>query len=380
MTDYHPLIARAVEGLGRSTGEARRSLYERARNALVTQLRGVDPPLSELEITKERLALEDAIRKVEADAARKARAEPRPAAPPPPRRDRAPADSGRAETRRAEPVAPRQSAGAANDGVAAERAAPPTARERLLNARSPAPAKRDSTRNFRDVISEAHDLGGASARAAQSARDTRNSYGSQRPPPIDDAEPESLNHYGTEGDADDLSAEHYDPRQIRNREPIYDREDNDGVLQPARHALQPPDDEPAQPRPARNYRGLVKLVVALIILCGLVATISWQWPHINGIYHYIAQIGAKQPSQTNREAASQPKFGGRVPQEQGAAQAPAQAPGSQTAPPVAVAQRVVLYEEDFERSAGQALCRLGHLAHRDGFARTGAGAGTCGPC
>src|SRR3984957_6885116 len=133
MTDYHPLIARAVEGLGRSTGEARRSLYERARNALVTQLRGVDPPLSESEITKERLALEDAIRKVEADAARKARAEPRPAAPPPPRRDRAPADSGRAdsgradsgradsgraETRRAEPVAPRQSAGATNDGAA----------------------------------------------------------------------------------------------------------------------------------------------------------------------------------------------------------------------------------------------------------------------
>jgi hypothetical protein len=84
MTDYHPLIARAVEGLDRSTGEARRALYERARTALVTQLRGVDPPLSESEITKERLALEDAIRKVEADA-RKARAEQRA----PPRRCRA---------------------------------------------------------------------------------------------------------------------------------------------------------------------------------------------------------------------------------------------------------------------------------------------------
>ena len=82
MTDYHPLIARAVEGLDRSTGEARRALYERARTALVTQLRAVDPPLSESEITKERLALEDAIRKVEADAARKARADQRaPAAP-----------------------------------------------------------------------------------------------------------------------------------------------------------------------------------------------------------------------------------------------------------------------------------------------------------
>src|SRR5580658_8675555 len=104
MTDYQPLIARAVEGLGKSTGEARRALYERARSALVTQLRNVEPPLSESEITRERLSLEEAIRKVEADAARKlrmdarieARSEPRfeprplkpigrpaPAAPPP---------------------------------------------------------------------------------------------------------------------------------------------------------------------------------------------------------------------------------------------------------------------------------------------------------
>src|ERR1700726_3457492 len=73
MTDYQPLIARAVQGLGKSTGEARRALYERARTALVTQLRGVVPALSESDITRERLALEEAIRKVEAEAARKSR-------------------------------------------------------------------------------------------------------------------------------------------------------------------------------------------------------------------------------------------------------------------------------------------------------------------
>src|SRR5580700_8006806 len=77
MTDYQPLIARAIEGLGKSTGEARRTLYERARSALVTQLRSVEPALSESEITRERLSLEEAIRKVEADAARKARMEAR---------------------------------------------------------------------------------------------------------------------------------------------------------------------------------------------------------------------------------------------------------------------------------------------------------------
>ena len=71
MADYYPLIARAIAGLDKNTGEARRALYERARTALVAQLRGTEPPLQESEITKERLALEEAIRKVEAEAARR---------------------------------------------------------------------------------------------------------------------------------------------------------------------------------------------------------------------------------------------------------------------------------------------------------------------
>src|SRR5947209_14896181 len=73
MADYYPLINKAVAGLEKSTGEARRALYNRARTALVTQLRGVQPALSESDITRERLALEEAIRKVEAEAARKSR-------------------------------------------------------------------------------------------------------------------------------------------------------------------------------------------------------------------------------------------------------------------------------------------------------------------
>src|SRR6059058_460776 len=78
MADYHPLIARAVAGLEKNTGENRRALYERARVALVAQLRGVVPALDESEITRERLALEEAIRKVEAEAARHAREMARP--------------------------------------------------------------------------------------------------------------------------------------------------------------------------------------------------------------------------------------------------------------------------------------------------------------
>jgi hypothetical protein len=69
MADYYPLIAKAVAGLEKSTGETRRALYDRARTALLAQLRGVEPALSEPDITRERLALEEAIRKVEGEVA-----------------------------------------------------------------------------------------------------------------------------------------------------------------------------------------------------------------------------------------------------------------------------------------------------------------------
>src|SRR6185503_6853715 len=89
MADYYPLVAKAVAGLEKNTGEGRRLLYERARTALVAQLRGMnDPPLTEAEITRERLALEEAIRKVEAEAARRGRDAPR--AEPGPKADQGP--------------------------------------------------------------------------------------------------------------------------------------------------------------------------------------------------------------------------------------------------------------------------------------------------
>src|SRR6202035_485118 len=91
MTDYHPLIARAVEGLDRSTGEARRALYERARNALVALLRSNQPALSAGDMINERLALEEAIGRAAADGARKSRNESRAAQRTEPRAAAAPA-------------------------------------------------------------------------------------------------------------------------------------------------------------------------------------------------------------------------------------------------------------------------------------------------
>jgi hypothetical protein len=67
MADYYPLIARAVEGLTERTPEARRAVYERARTALVTQLRSLNPPLSEADINRETVSLDNAISRVEAE-------------------------------------------------------------------------------------------------------------------------------------------------------------------------------------------------------------------------------------------------------------------------------------------------------------------------
>lgn len=69
MADYYPLLVRAISSLPQKTGEGRRAVYDRARTALMRQLRGVDPPLPEGEITRERMSLEEAIRRLEADYA-----------------------------------------------------------------------------------------------------------------------------------------------------------------------------------------------------------------------------------------------------------------------------------------------------------------------
>jgi hypothetical protein len=71
MAAYYSLITRAVAALDKNNGESRRALYEHARTALLAQLRSTEPALNESDITRERLALEDSIRKVETESARK---------------------------------------------------------------------------------------------------------------------------------------------------------------------------------------------------------------------------------------------------------------------------------------------------------------------
>ena len=68
MADYRELLRKAVEALPENNGAARRQVYEKARTALVSQLRAIQPPLPPREITQHRLQLEDCIRQVEQQA------------------------------------------------------------------------------------------------------------------------------------------------------------------------------------------------------------------------------------------------------------------------------------------------------------------------
>ena len=78
MTDYYPLIDTAVAALENNTSAARRTVYEYARSALVRQSRNKIPPLTEAELARERLALEQAILTVEAERGRRSSREPPP--------------------------------------------------------------------------------------------------------------------------------------------------------------------------------------------------------------------------------------------------------------------------------------------------------------
>ena len=225
MADYYPLIARAIAGLDPSApGESRRALYERARAALIAQLRSVEPPLSESEITRERLSLEEAVRKVESEAAQRARdatrsgggdtarsgaragdafrANTRPAARPgetsapssaPPFAGPPPTSSPAARPRPPAPPSRNDRPPLGQEGqrnLRADQSTPsprpppvpmpdaplPPTRERMGVARrgpdNNAP-QAPGMRGFRDIAADADDLGRAAAQATRSARRLR---------------------------------------------------------------------------------------------------------------------------------------------------------------------------------------------------------------
>jgi hypothetical protein len=269
MADYYPLVLRAVSGLDNSTGEIRRALYERARTALVNQLRNADPPLDESEITRERLALEEAIRRVEAEADKIAR-------------------SRAAEAAAAAAVAPEQPATVGDEGL----------------------------HSFHEVAAEAEELGGAAAEANRSARD------------VYDAVPR------------DAGAPPPPPPPPPAHEP-FDESD----------ALPPPpplEDEPEiRMRPRRSYGRLIVVILLVLIVGGAGGAAYWQRDALTSLIAKLRPEPAPAPPQQHAATpAAKPKIVDRIKQNNGATQ-------TANAPAAAVAQKVVLYEEEADNPQGK---------------------------
>ncbi|MGE7417392.1 histidine kinase [Methylobacterium tarhaniae] len=104
MADYYPLLARALEALPDRSPDMRHTVYERARAALIGQLRSLDPPLSEADIEAERVSLDRAIARLEIEHG----GQPEPAPPEPPQEASAPREASEPppELPRATPPAP----------------------------------------------------------------------------------------------------------------------------------------------------------------------------------------------------------------------------------------------------------------------------------
>jgi class 3 adenylate cyclase len=309
---YDRLIARAVSGLHRSTAEARQAVYEQARKALVAHLRFNQPALSNVYIAKERLALEEAIRKVETETARKSRTElptePRPATPP------ANAPDGGGASRpswwdRANPSP------ASIAWVGSPELHEP--REQLLSGRYS--LKKQMITGFRDF----DDLSAETAKAAKGR--TSEAY-EEEAPQYPAEEPVASSHrLGPYLDLEDLNCADYESPQERNLEPAYQFEEEQPLaVPPVRHrrrSLAQADEYERTLRP-RSYGGIVRLLLVLIILAGAVAAVSWKWSVITELYQFFSYTGTKLQSQATHKPSAQSKPSDRILQEQGTGQAP----------------------------------------------------------
>src|SRR5882672_8184724 len=342
MADYHPLIARAVAGLERNTGDARRALYERARTALVAQLRGVTPALSESDVTRERLALEEAIRKVEAESARQTLSEPAP-----------PKEASR---RVRAPEMPRWDSPSASASERPSSPPPLTSRNDSL-ARKPMP-RQSANLQPNPMLGEERYVDPVFDQPLTSAQAKAQPQPVPTPPqrhPLR-GRPASENVAPSPRDFDRIN--------------IPDGRGQDDMLQdaPVRRMLEPAIDDETQSVPSRIRmsplavgeeasgkakkkgagRTVVKVLLVLLLLGGLVASLLVLWPTVSELYSSLRSSTpvevASEP--TVSTPSSRPKIVERFEPAGQPTVTPAPLPTNTAPAGAAVAQRVVLYEED----------------------------------
>jgi hypothetical protein len=353
MADYHPLILRAVEGLDKNTGENRRALYERARTALVAQLRGVVPPLDESEITRERLALEEAIRKVEAESARRAREEPRRPPPkrpdlPPPRREEPPRAAPPAPPPPPPaPPAPEMSwADLSQAGGAEARDAP---RERPATEHTS--LTDEAFRGFRDAMS------GQPNEPARPPARPPSEQPPASPPPAERSRQEMRRERESLYEQRRSPPQHEQPEDqwapppdYQEPPPSFDFSEPPPPSSRPRRPEQRNHEEPPEPRRSRapgSYRKLAWIAAIALIGVGLGALAWWQRDAIGSAASDLIALvsGSDTPAPRGTTTPQQkPKITDRLGQ-----------PQTQPSGQPAVAQRVVLYEEDPNDPQGKRL-------------------------
>jgi hypothetical protein len=393
MADYYPLIARAVAGLdSTATGEQRRALYERARSALIAQLRGVQPPLSESDITRERLTLEEAIRKVEQEWAQRARGAARtgrggdalratqasinPDAPAAAERERRSERNDRAQQAReaARPPDPRNDVRAeprdrARPGSDARPSPPREGRDRdarpgmaqrrersdRANDRPrPPQANGDGVRGFRDVVADADELGGAAAQANRSARRTYANVPSPTPE-FDRLEPSMEDRSGES----EYAAEMAQPRPAEERPYSFDESPTEAERYQGRQPTTRPEPPRERKKPVlRSGIFPVKRAAAVGLVIILIGGVIYAWPQLRGLYGDLTGRAKQVEAPKKETPTDRPKITDRVGQPSNSPVAP-------------VAQRVVLYDEDpaepqGKQYVGQVVWRTENVAGPNG--------------
>jgi hypothetical protein len=371
MADYYPLIARAIAGLDPSApGESRRALYERARSALIAQLRSVQPPLSESEITRERLSLEEAVRKVESEAAQRAReasrsggtprsssgdafrranARPpetdpsaqapalRPRPPAAPSRDARPPlgqDDPQRAPRNLRPDAPPPRPQPPH--VPMQEAALPPTRERSGAPRrgpdnsAPQMPQPPGMRGFRDIAADADDLGRAAATANRNARKTYANVPSPSPefdriePGMENrgADPEAPYSY----DESQEEADRYAPQPPQMPQPPQQRSriGQGGDREPKKRTRAPA---------VFPFKSAIAIGIVLILVGIGIVSYKSVASMVSGLFKSSPTTVVEAPKDSSAPQ-SKPKIPDRV----------GQPSSSDTVAPVA--QRVVLYDED----------------------------------
>jgi hypothetical protein len=300
--NYYRLVARAVNGL-ESTAAARQVIYERARKALIAHLRFNQPALSKAAIVKERLALEDAIREIEAGAAGKSRRGTPTESQPAIRSAEMP--DGGAVSELLQPNEPNPATADISDG--GWPAVLLDSRDQLLSGRSS--LEKQSVKGFRDIVREVHDFGTVPARALQAAPPTRKSYQEEAIEPVLDRD-------------DSYWFELHTPQQ-GDREEAYAPDDERLTKLQQVHATR--DTAAERTRRSLSYGGLATLLVALIIVVGSAGAVFWKWSAISEFYGFLNHSGGKLESRASHTTApTQYKLPGRVPQQQSSGDAPGQ--------------------------------------------------------